>query len=68
MDVQHFFQNSTLLEYVEVNQIKLPNPETLSSAQSENMPFVIVADEAFALSPFIMLFMLYNLIIAQYGN
>lgn len=48
------FQNSTLYEHIQRNQIILPHPEPLSSTRSEDMPFVFVADEAFGLSPYIM--------------
>lgn len=48
------FQNSTLYEHLQRDQIILPHPEPLSSTQNENMPFVFVADEAFGLCPYIM--------------
>lgn len=48
------FQNSTLFEHLERNQIQLPHPEPISSTRSEDMPYVFVADEAFGLSPYIM--------------
>lgn len=48
------FQNSSLFEHLEQNQIQLPHPEPISSTRSVDMPYVFVADEAFGLSSYIM--------------
>lgn len=48
------FQHTTFFNLMVKNQLQIPPPRPLNSTRPESFPFVLVADEAFGLSDFVM--------------